>query len=231
MRKKRIPVTDLENEQTMGGGDSQEPRAESVDDGESASPADFSEKTCPDETEPSPQVSHEAEENDLGAQLARMTENWQRERAGFINYKRRVEEEKSWIRKYACFDLAYDLLRVIDYFESSISFSENLPEEARSVVLGVQYTLNELMRVLSAHGVTPIPTEVGDVYDSSLMEAVERRELEDTAAGTITHVQRRGWKYHDRVLRAAQVVVAVHSNREKDAGEGGEEPQNSDTQT
>ncbi len=225
-KKKRIPVRDLENEETKEGGGSQE-----AGDGESASPADFPKKTPPDETSSSIDVSHEAEENDLAAQLARMTENWQRERAAFINYKRRVEEEKSRARKYACFDLAYDLLRVLDYFDSSISFSENLPEEARSVVLGVEYTVKEMMCVLSAHGVTPVPIEVGDKYDSSLMEAVERRELDDAEAGTIVQVQRRGWKYHDRVLRAAQVVVAAASEKEKDAGEGGEEPQNSDTQT
>jgi molecular chaperone GrpE len=160
---------------------------------------------------------------DIAALLTEMTENWQRERANFLNYKRRVEEEKEKLRKYAHFDFAFDLLRVVDYFESSISFGENLPEGAKNVILGVEYTLRELTQVLSAHGVKPIEVNVGDEYDSSVMEAVERREAPDEDPDTVLEIQRTGWRLYDRVLRAAQVVVGGRGvNSEDESGEGGD---------
>jgi molecular chaperone GrpE len=171
------------------------------------------------------------EDKDKDALLARMTENWQRERANFLNYKRRVEEEKDKLRKYAYFDFAFDLLRVVDYFESSISFGENLPEDAKSVILGVEYTLRELTQVLSAHGVKPIEVEIGDEYDSSIMEAVERRKAPSKDPDTVLEIHRKGWRLYERVLRPAQVVVAgLGTDNEDENGEGGDNNKGSEEQ-
>ncbi|MCK4720187.1 nucleotide exchange factor GrpE [bacterium] len=161
---------------------------------------------------------------DLEEKLAAMTENWQRERANFQNFKRRIEDEKKELRKYASYDLAFDLLKVIDYFESSVSFAENLPPEAQNVIIGVEYTLKELVQILSAHGITPIKIKEGDTFDSSLMEASERVIKEDVEAETVVEVQRDGWMYHDRILRSPQVIVAVgpHEPKGGDVVEGGE---------
>lgn len=167
-------------------------------------------------------ADEEAASDDLEDRLALMTENWQRERAQFLNYKKRIEEEKSGIRKYACYDFARDIIRVMDYFESSISFEENLPEESRSVIIGVKYTLDELIRVLAEHGVSPIQAEEGRPFDSSCMEAVERKVVNDIEAGTILKVQRKGWRLHDRVLRPCMVVVSVAPDLEKENENGKE---------
>jgi molecular chaperone GrpE len=216
--KRKIRINDLEPEQNSHGGD----RSDRGDGNSRTASPDDPEQTDVEmvaAAEAEPEIESPAatetvvvesdEQGDVELQLARMTENWQRERASFLNYKKRIEEEKSNIRKYACYDLAYDLLKVIDYFESSISFSENLPGEAKSVIDGVEYTLKELTRVLSAHGVRQIAVKAGDTYESAVMEAVERRESVDDEPGTIVEVQRSGWQLHDRVLRPAQVVVAV----------------------
>lgn len=161
---------------------------------------------------------------DLEEKLAAMTEHWQRERADFQNFKRRIEDEKKELRKYASYDLAFDLLKVIDYFESSVSFAENLPPEAQNVIIGVEYTLKELVQILSAHGITPIKIKEGDTFDSSLMEASKRVIKEDVEAETVVEVQRDGWMYHDRILRSPQVVVAVgpHEPNGGDGVEGGD---------
>ncbi len=161
---------------------------------------------------------------DISVLLAEMTENWQRERAHFQNYKRRTEDEKGEIRKYAGFALAGDIIRIVDYFESSVTFEENLPEESRNVIIGVKYTLDELIRVLAAHGVYPIKADEGQPFDSTCMEAVERRVVEDAAAGTILKIQLRGWSMHDRILRASRVIVAVEPEEEaeEEKTKGGE---------
>jgi molecular chaperone GrpE len=225
---KRVPMRDLEGEESRAEAakkpdeaDPSDSPAEGVH--ETASAEDVSADERAEVVEESEEVQ-EGEETDLAEQLAAMTENWQRERASFQNYKHRVEQEKREIRKYACWDLALDILRVLDYFESSISFSENLPDEAQSVINGVKYTVDELRRVLAAHGVSPIEVDEGEPFDSECMEAVERRERDNVAAGTVLEVQRGGWRLHDRVLRFAQVVVAVSPDGEeyRTFSEGGE---------
>ena len=171
------------------------------------------------------EIESEKEADDIVEQLAEMTLNWQRERASFQNYKRRVNEEKSMIRKYACYDLALDLIRILDYFESSVNFSENLPKEAENVVIGVKYTIDELVRTLESNGISQIQIDEGDQYDSTLMEVVERVERDDMDNGIVTRVQRTGWRLHERVLRPAQVVVTVTAGEQEapDKTEGGDE--------
>ncbi len=206
-KKKTIPIHDLDSEESDSVGDALTPvpdnAADIVDD-----EAELDE--IADATDLPPGESQE--ETDISALYEEMKSNWQRERASFLNFKRRVEEEKAEIRKYASYDLAYDLLRVIDYFESSVSFAEKLPKEAKSIIDGVEYTLKELKRVLEAHGITPIEVRIGDRYDSLMMEAVERREGRDVEPETVLEIHRRGWRLHDRVLRSAQVVVSAPSD-------------------
>ncbi|MCX6645643.1 MAG: nucleotide exchange factor GrpE [bacterium] len=178
-------------------------------------------------SEESNRAKAESSGEDLLDKIAELTDNWQRERANFLNFKRRIEEEKREIRKYASYDLVYDLLRVIDYFESSVTFAENLPPDAQNVILGVEYTLKELKGILSAHGVTPIIIKQGDEFLSSLMEASERQTTSDYQTGTIVKVLREGWMYHDRVLRPSQVIVAVNPDEPhvgNSVSKGGENP-------
>lgn len=225
---RRIPVRDVDGEERKAdqdGSEEQTPehsREASTLDSQAGS---IVESEAHDEQSVEVEESEESgQELGLAAQLAEMTENWQRERASFQNYRRRVEQEKRDARKYACFDLALDLLRVLDYFESSVSFSENLPDEAQNVLIGVKYTVDELRRILVAHGIHPIEVGEGEMFDGELMEAVEQRETDDVAAETVIEVQRQGWLLHDRILRSAQVVVAVapDDGGNKHIGKGGE---------
>jgi len=213
--KKEIPINH---------GDEETGRT--VDDESTVKPGDYSsldDKNTGSESPPDTEDSANSETDEV----ARLTELWQRERASFANYRRRVEDEKTEIRKYALHDLACELVNILDYFDSSFSFAENLPDDARNVILGVKYTVDELMRVLSTHGISPIQVEVGDKFDSNLMEVVRRDENAGVESGTIIEILRRGWTVHDRVLRASQVVVCVtpddHTN------EGGEESGNLNT--
>jgi len=206
---KEIPINNLDKSVEMDTDGSSEGRVGNEIEVKAGDFSSLDKCGLPPEADTVLEEEIEADEKLIRDEIARLTELWQRERASFINYKRRVEEEKSEIRKYALYDIACGLINVLDYFESSISFGENLPKDAKNVILGVEYTLEELKRLLSTHGVLPIDVEIGDQYDSSLMEAVQSRTDAGTEPGGVIAVQRRGWKLHDRVLRPAQVVVAV----------------------
>ncbi|MDA7881951.1 nucleotide exchange factor GrpE, partial [Akkermansiaceae bacterium] len=59
---------------------------------------------------------------------------------------------------------------------------------------------------LAAQGLVEVPAE--GVFDPNLHEAVAEEEKEGAEPGEILYVKRKGYRIHDRLLRAAVVVVA-----------------------
>jgi molecular chaperone GrpE len=54
-----------------------------------------------------------------------------------------------------------------------------------------------------------IQADPGAYFDPNLHEAVEGVPADESSEGTIVRVLRKGYRLHDRVLRPAQVAVAV----------------------
>jgi len=220
-KARRIPVRDCDSptEEADAGSDISEPEAEH----------EVTEKALNTEEPESGESVADEKETSPEDKLEEMKLNWQRERASFRNYKRRVEEEKASIRKYASYDLAFELLRVIDYFESSVTFSKNIPDEARNVLIGVEYTIEELKRILASHGIKRIEVKPGDIFDSAIMEATVREVSREIEPGYVIEVARSGWMLHDRILRTPQVIVSVEEIQEDDepdsVDERGEHPE------
>ena len=147
-------------------------------------------------------------EDELQSQLDAALHDLRLERASFQSYRTRVDKEKAEIRKYGGQDLALDLLRVIDYFEMSLTF--DIPEispAAQSVIEGVKYTVAEMNKVLEQHGITAIDTS--GAVDPNLMEVISTEPRDDVEPGTIVSVANKGYYYKDKVLRVARVTVSA----------------------
>ncbi len=155
------------------------------------------------------QAQQQAEQKvDLAAQYL---DALQRERASFINYRRRIEQERAEERQYASAELVKKLLPVVDDFDRALAA---IPEDVRKNnpwVEGVELIARKLHRILEQEGVQPIEA-LGQPFDPSLHEAVafedhtiegENRERTDT----VSEVFRKGYKMHNRVLRPAMVKV------------------------
>jgi molecular chaperone GrpE len=151
--------------------------------------------------EPSPQA-----ERDLAAEYL---EALQRERASFINYRRRTEQERAEMAQYATSRLLQKLLGVVDDFDRALAA---IPEEERQGnkwVEGVELIARKLHTLLDQEGVEPIEA-LGQPFDPNLHEAVA---FEDNAeeggehVDTVSEVFAKGYKLHDRVLRPAMVKV------------------------
>jgi len=143
---------------------------------------------------------------ELERNIDALTDSLQRERASFINYRHRMDEEKALIRTYGAQDLAFDLLNVLDYFESSLNFESGKSSDAQAVILGVKFTVEEMRRVLSKHGVVEIRTDIP--FDPRIHEAFVAEATYDVDPGTILAVHRKGYMFKERVLRPAMVTVA-----------------------
>jgi molecular chaperone GrpE len=140
------------------------------------------------------------------AQAAEYLAGWQRERAEYANYKKRVERERIQWQDVIRSDLVLNLLPVIDDFERAV---ENLPEEgpARDWANGILLIHRKLKQQMEDLGLEEIDA-VGHEFDPEMHEAVTHEPSTEHDSGKVIGVLRRGYRLGDKVVRPALVRVA-----------------------
>lgn len=126
--------------------------------------------------------------------------------AEFENYKKHAIRERSEAIKYGAERLARDLLDVIDNFERALSLDVT-PENLAAFREGISMTHKNFLATLHKNGIQEV-NPVGQPFDPSTQEALTSEESDQVEPGTVSRVFRNGYRLHDRLLRAAQVVVA-----------------------
>ncbi|WP_448593028.1 nucleotide exchange factor GrpE [Thermoflexus hugenholtzii] len=156
------------------------------------------------------------------AQAQEYLEGWQRERAAFANYRKRVEAERAQFAAEATALFIRKLLPILDDFERAL---RTLPDNLRHLtwVEGVALIYRKLQLALESEGVRPIEVKPGDPFDPMLHEAVLYEPAEGFEDGQIVEELQRGYKLGDRVLRPTLVKVArkAEPGPEPSAAEGG----------
>ncbi|MCS7295460.1 MAG: nucleotide exchange factor GrpE [Chloroflexota bacterium] len=128
--------------------------------------------------------------------------NWQRSAADFINYKRRVEQERSEAAKLANAALAINLLPVFDDLDRAVE-SVDAHLAGLNWVQGIIAIHRKFKALLESMGVTEIAA-AGEPFDPNIHEAVAQEPGEE---GKVLHVLQKGYRLGDRVLRPALVIV------------------------
>jgi molecular chaperone GrpE len=149
------------------------------------------------------------------AQAAEYLDGWQRARAEFANYKKRVEAERAVLRQTSNEALLLKLLPVVDDFERAF---QTLPEDLADVpwVDGIQLILRKLQTILDSENVTPIDA-IGQAFDPLLHQAVMQEETTEHPDGHVIEEMQRGYRLGERVLRPSMVKVA--NNAKEASGE------------
>jgi molecular chaperone GrpE len=132
----------------------------------------------------------------------------QRERAEFLNYKRRTAEERERELGLAGEDLIRKVLALADDFDRAI---EARPEAiaAESWFEGVAAIDRKLRTLLESEGVSPIDAAPGTPFDPRQHDAIANVPGTGRPEGEIVEQVRRGYRLRDRVLRPALVAVAA----------------------
>jgi molecular chaperone GrpE len=141
----------------------------------------------------------------LQADLDRFRDLALRSQADFENYKRRAAREKEDAVKYANSALLQRLVSILDNFELGLAAAKTEAEQSPiySGMLLVQKQLNDL---LAENGLEPIEAE-GKKFDPNVHEAIGH-EPSQSPEGTVIRQTRRGYRFKDRLLRPARVVVS-----------------------
>lgn len=134
--------------------------------------------------------------------------------AEYDNYRKRCVKDREEFTRYATRGLLEELLPVVDNFEMGMMMAGQ--DTSSMIYIGMSMVQKQLNDFLTAQGVEPIPTEVGQMFDHNIHEAIQS-EPSDKPEGTIIRILRRGYNMKGRLLRAVNVVVAAAPEAEQSA--------------
>lgn len=133
-------------------------------------------------------------------------DGWQRARADFANYKKRIEREQSQVYQNAAGSILKRQLDVLDDLDRAL---KNRPQEGDGALWagGIELVYRKLTSIMEIEGVKVMQVE-GQAFDPNMHEAISSEESPDHDSGQIIEVLQKGYLLGDRVLRPALVRVA-----------------------
>ena len=124
--------------------------------------------------------------------------------AEFDNYKRRTQEERTKLFKYAGEELAKAILPILDDLHRTLESDGK--GKARSILEGIELIVTKLDKTLEEQGIVPFDS-VGQEFDADLHEALMSEES-NKGKNIILKEFEKGYKYNDKILRHSKVVVS-----------------------
>ena len=135
----------------------------------------------------------------------------QRERAEFVNFRRRTAEERERDLGLAGEDLLRKVIAVADDFDRAIDARPEAAghdEAVRAWAEGITAIDRKLRLLLESEGVKTIEAGPGQPFDPREHDAIANVPGSGRREGEIVEEVRRGYRVRDRVLRPALVAVA-----------------------
>ena len=133
-------------------------------------------------------------------------DGWQRSRAEFMNYKKRVEKERAQLSKSITSDVIKNYLDITDDLQRALD-NRPIDGDGATWAEGIDLIYRKLMTTIENEGVTPM-NAAGKEFDPNLHEAISLEESPDHESGEIIEVVKEGYILGDRVIRPAVVRVA-----------------------
>ncbi len=154
----------------------------------------------------------EAVENEfdlLQAELAELKDKYARVHADFDNIKKRLEREKYTAVEYANEKFAKDMIPVLDALDGAMKSANADADKTElfdKLKEGIELTHKQFLTQLDKHGVTMVAHD--EPFDPNIHNAVQAVDSEEVESGQIVQTFQTGYKYKNRPLREAMVIVA-----------------------
>lgn len=143
---------------------------------------------------------------DMQNQCKEYSDGWQRERADFVNYRKRIEREQAQMRQVVTGNIVKKYLGVLDDMERALA---NRPQGAEVMEWwnGIELISRKLNAILESEGIHEIPAE-GEMFDPALHEAITYEDAPEVESHKVIAVVQKGYQLGDRIIRPAVVRVA-----------------------
>lgn len=161
-------------------------------------------EAVPSQDPGSTEMSHELEA--ARAKAEEYLDGWQRARAEFANFKKRVERDQAQVYQNASGSIIKRFIEIVDDLERAL---KNRPKEAEGAAWaeGIELIYRKFLNILEAEGVQRMDAE-GKEFDPNFHEAITQEDSKTHKSGYIIEVVQQGYLLGDRVLRPALVRVA-----------------------
>lgn len=150
---------------------------------------------------------------ELEMQLATMKDQALRTMAEADNIRKRAERDVQKAKVFGVEKFAADVLSVYDNLSRALhtidgQAKEELGENARQLVEGIELTEKDLTSALERHQIKPV-AGLGSKFDPNVHQAVANIPHPEIEKGHIAAVMQQGFTIGDRTLRAAMVAVSA----------------------
>ncbi len=156
-------------------------------------------------------VDREPDGEILQRQLEESRDQLMRMAAEFDNYKKRMERERAKLLKYAGENILRELLTTLDNLDRALeqggAAAGNETNKLESMLQGLELTRKGLVATLERFGVEPLKA-VGFTFNPDEHDALTMEASDEMPANHVLREFARGYRFQDRVLRHAQVVVS-----------------------
>ncbi|MFC9977900.1 nucleotide exchange factor GrpE [Spirillospora sp. NPDC127200] len=152
----------------------------------------------------------DGEAAELSKQLAERTADLQRLQAEYVNYRRRVERDKSAVRENAVGSVLNELLPVLDDIGRA--------REHEELTGGFKSVAEALEGAVAKLGLERFGAE-GEPFDPTVHEALMHSYSPEVTETSVVGVLQPGYRIGERILRPARVAVA---DPEPETGDGSE---------
>jgi len=144
--------------------------------------------------------------DDLRQKADEFSDGWQRERAEFANYRKRITRDEQMQRENIKIDIIRKYLDIHDDIELAI---KNMPPEVKNDGWseGLQLIYQKLLNVLAGEGIQPIEAD-SVIFNPDLHEAISHEAHDEVESGHVIEVVQKGYTIGERVIRPARVRVA-----------------------
>ena len=130
------------------------------------------------------------------------------QQAEFENYKKRREEETRNLLKYQNYDLALEIINVMDSLERALMVpNEKLSDDVKKYLEGFRIMYNNLVNILNKFEIHEIDC-LNKEFDHNTCQALMTEHVDGVDAGIVLEVLQKGYVLKDKLLRPALVKVS-----------------------
>ncbi len=173
-------------------------------------------------------ISLERELENRNNQAEKYKDLYFRMAADFENYKKKMRNEVDEIRKYTKENVYLEIISIMDNFERALqSFNKDeVDEHTMSIMKGIIMIYKQFHNMLEREDIVQFKS-LGEKFDPRIHHALTHKEVEGTESDIIVEEYEKGYKYKDKILRPAKVIVSKivknNENIDKEANNNGKE--------
>ena len=130
--------------------------------------------------------------------VAALTEDLQRLQAEYANYRKRVERDRALSAEVAISSVLLEFLAILDDLDRAESHNE--------LAGGFKAVADQVIATTSKLGLEKFG-DAPSAFDPNIHDALMHETSADVSETTVTKILQPGYKYKERILRPARVVV------------------------